>query len=145
MPHLALCLPENQDLFISIAEGHKLSFTPIENTVPSSKMLCFSINCTASAYVEFIEQLTSAVKDRSLGNISSSNTLRPQYYNQDDPYEVIKVIHAWGLGFALGNAIKYIARAGKKDPTKEIEDLEKAKTYIEIKTSLLKEQRDAGK
>lgn len=35
------------------------------------------------------------------------------------------------LGFCLGNVIKYISRAGKKDPDKEIEDLKKAKWYID--------------
>ena len=44
--------------------------------------------------------------------------------------EVIDAIEAWGLNFHRGNAVKYIARAGKKDPTKEIEDLKKAEWYI---------------
>ena len=35
-----------------------------------------------------------------------------------------------GLNFHRGNAVKYIARAGKKNPGKEIEDLEKAVWYI---------------
>lgn len=35
-------------------------------------------------------------------------------------------------GFCLGNAIKYIARAGKKDPHREIEDLEKAIWYTQF-------------
>lgn len=34
------------------------------------------------------------------------------------------------MNFCLGNAIKYIWRAGEKDQAKEIEDLEKAKWYI---------------
>ena len=40
------------------------------------------------------------------------------------------------LGFNLGNTIKYISRAGKKDPKKELEDLKKAKFYLDyhIKT-----------
>lgn len=55
----------------------------------------------------------------------------PQHYGgKDNPYEAIKVIEAWQLGFCLGNAIKYISRAGKKDPTKELEDLEKAMWYL---------------
>jgi len=62
----------------------------------------------------------------------------PQHYGGDTVYEVIKVIHAWGLGFDLGNAVKYIARAGKKDPAKEIEDLEKAKFYLESRIKELK-------
>ena len=52
------------------------------------------------------------------------------YGGQDDPYEVIKVINAWGLGFELGNTVKYIARAGKKDPSKRLEDLKKAAWYL---------------
>lgn len=45
-------------------------------------------------------------------------------------YETINVIEAWGLGFCLGNCIKYISRAGKKDPTKKLEDLKKAQFYL---------------
>jgi len=61
----------------------------------------------------------------------------PSHYGGDsNPYETIKVIDAWDLGFSLGNTVKYISRAGKKDPTKEIEDLKKALFYLEhhIKT-----------
>jgi hypothetical protein len=35
------------------------------------------------------------------------------------------------LGFHLGNAVKYIARAGKKDPNRLREDLEKARWYLD--------------
>ena len=45
--------------------------------------------------------------------------------------ETIEAIEAWGLGFCLGNAVKYISRAGKKDPTKTVEDLNKAIWYIQ--------------
>lgn len=56
----------------------------------------------------------------------------PNHYGgKDNLYEAIKVIDAWDLGFSLGNAVKYISRAGKKDPKKEIEDLKKALWYIE--------------
>lgn len=55
----------------------------------------------------------------------------PLYYGGDDnPYETIKVINAWDLDFELGNAIKYISRAGKKDPSKKVKDLKKAIWYI---------------
>ena len=63
----------------------------------------------------------------------------PNHYGGDTTYEVIKVIHAWELDFDLGNAVKYIARAGKKDPAKELEDLEKAQWYIDSKIKLIKE------
>lgn len=45
-------------------------------------------------------------------------------------YEVIDIIDAFNLGFCLGNAIKYILRAGRKTPDR-IQDLEKAIDYIE--------------
>lgn len=53
------------------------------------------------------------------------------YGGQNNPYEAIKVIEAWGLGFCLGNAVKYISRAGKKESDKEVEDLKKALWYIQ--------------
>jgi len=65
------------------------------------------------------------------------NINHPAHYGGgDNPYEAIKVIRAWELGFSLGNAVKYIARAGKKDAAKHIEDLKKAAWYIneEIET-----------
>jgi hypothetical protein len=58
------------------------------------------------------------------------------YGGADNPYEAIKVIEAWDLGFCLGNAVKYISRAGKKDASKMVEDLKKAAWYLnrEIQT-----------
>lgn len=64
----------------------------------------------------------------------------PNHYGGgDNVYEVIKVLSAWGLDFCLGNTVKYIARAGKKDPSKEIEDLEKAAFYLNYKINLMKD------
>jgi len=62
----------------------------------------------------------------------------PNHYGGDNVYETIKVIEAWGLDFHLGNTVKYISRAGKKDTDKEILDLEKAKWYLERKLEILK-------
>jgi hypothetical protein len=46
-------------------------------------------------------------------------------------YEVIDVINEWDLGYDLGNAVKYIARAGRKNPEKEMEDINKAIFYLQ--------------
>lgn len=51
----------------------------------------------------------------------------PNHYNVGG-IEVIDFIESWNLGFSLGNAIKYIARAPYKN--NELEDLKKAKWYI---------------
>ncbi len=63
---------------------------------------------------------------------------RPAHYT-DGKIEVIDYIEDKKLGFCLGNAVKYISRAGKKDPSKEIEDLKKAKWYIERRIKGLEE------
>jgi len=57
------------------------------------------------------------------------NVNHPPHYS-DGKIEVIDFIEDKKLGFHLGNAVKYIARAGKKDPEKTVEDLEKAKWYL---------------
>lgn len=53
------------------------------------------------------------------------------YGGADNPWEAIKVIEAWALGFNLGNAVKYISRAGKKEGANPVEDLEKARWYLD--------------
>lgn len=45
--------------------------------------------------------------------------------------EAIDVIEAYGLNFALGNAVKYILRCGHKGGmTDAVADLEKARAYL---------------
>lgn len=63
----------------------------------------------------------------------------PAHYN-DGKIEVIEYIEDKKLGFCLGNAIKYISRAGKKDPTKEVEDLKKAIWYVERRIKEINEE-----
>ena len=60
----------------------------------------------------------------------SSPVDHPSHYGGKlNPFETIKIIEAYKLGFHLGNAIKYVLRAGKKtsDPT---QDIEKAIWYL---------------
>jgi hypothetical protein len=60
----------------------------------------------------------------------NDQVIHPQHYGgKNNPYEAIKVIEAWGVGFNLGNTLKYISRAGKKDNI--IQDLEKALFYLD--------------
>lgn len=66
------------------------------------------------------------------------------YGGKDNPYEVIKVIEAWDLGFHLGNTIKYIARAGKKYETNTLTDLKKAKFYLDRKINLLEQDGNSS-
>ena len=63
---------------------------------------------------------------------------RPAHYT-DGKIEVIDYIEDKKLGFCLGNAIKYISRAGKKNPDKEVEDLNKAIWYIKRRIKEIEE------
>lgn len=62
----------------------------------------------------------------------------PSHYT-DGKIEVIDYIEDKQLGYHLGNAVKYISRAGKKNPDKTVEDLQKAIWYINRKIQKLKE------
>ena len=65
----------------------------------------------------------------------------PNHYGGElNPYEAIKVIDAWGLDFCLGNTVKYISRAGKKNTDKELEDLKKALWYLQHKIDTLEKK-----
>lgn len=55
---------------------------------------------------------------------------KPAHYTEGRKYEPRKVIADWCLNFNLGNAVKHIARAGRKGD--KIEDLRKAIQYIEF-------------
>lgn len=53
----------------------------------------------------------------------------PEHYENGKDYDLIDVIKHYDLNFNLGNVIKYVCRAGKKE--NELQDLEKAVDYLE--------------
>ena len=96
---------------------------------------------------DFIENNTSNIKFK-LETDNGGNTLKieqveddvvnhPRYYC-DGNIEVIDFIIDKKLNFNRGNVIKYVSRAGKKDINKEIEDLEKARFYLNKEIEILK-------
>lgn len=66
------------------------------------------------------------------------------YGGADNPHEVIKCLHAWGLELdaLLWNACKYIARAGKKGD--KIEDLKKAQFYLNRRIAALESLHESA-
>ncbi len=52
----------------------------------------------------------------------------PSHYTEGRKYETIDVIEDWKLNYHLGNAVKYISRAGRKG--NRLEDLKKAQWYL---------------
>lgn len=76
-------------------------------------------------------------------SIDKDKVNHPAHYGgKDNPYEAIKVIEAWDLGFNLGNTVKYIARCGKKDS--ELQELEKAAWYLNREIENRKKQQNNG-
>jgi hypothetical protein len=67
----------------------------------------------------------------------------PDHYQfgKNNEYEAIKVIEAWELDFHLGNTVKYISRAGKKEKDKELQDLNKALWYLQRRIDNLKNSK----
>jgi hypothetical protein len=64
------------------------------------------------------------------GNVLNNDAVNHPSHYTDGKIEVIDFIEDKKLGYHLGNAVKYISRAGKKDPAKKVEDLRKAAWYI---------------
>ena len=77
---------------------------------------------------QYWEECVDEVKEETVKEDDPVN--HPKHYT-DGRIEVIEYIEDKNLGFCLGNAIKYISRAGKKEKDKEIQDLRKAMWYIE--------------
>lgn len=68
--------------------------------------------------------------ERERTDLAPDPVHHPAHYKQGG-VEVIDAIEAWELGFCLGNTVKYVARAGKKDAAKTVEDLKKARWYLD--------------
>ena len=68
-----------------------------------------------------LKQVSAPVKDDPVNH--------PAHYTYGS-IEVIDVIEGLRLPFHLGNAVKYIARAGRKDKSRTVEDLRKAQWYL---------------
>jgi len=76
-------------------------------------------------------------QDQFLSTFDRDNE-KNYYGDKESPYEAIKIINNLDLNFNRGNVLKYILRAGKKYEDKEIEDLIKAKNYIDYEIERLK-------
>lgn len=96
-------------------------------------------NSTNSFGVKTIE-FETALKE-SYGRTGKMNDIinHPSHYCEGRKYEPIDVILDWDLNFTLGNTIKYISRAGRKDDI--IQDLEKAEYYLKKEIDRLKKIR----
>lgn len=64
---------------------------------------------------------------------------KPSHYTEGRKYEPKDVIRDWDLNFNLGNTVKYVARAGRKDDI--LQDLKKARQYLDFEIEYLEKER----
>lgn len=100
-----------------ITNAHDKKCLDIENANDDEVLYAYALLCRAHTPIESVNH--------------------PKHYNKGT-IEVIDYIEDQGLGFHLGNAIKYISRAGDKDPDKIDEDIRKAIWYLERFRDLIK-------
>ncbi len=67
----------------------------------------------------------------------------PNHYCEGRKYEPKDVIRDWNLNFNLGNTVKYIARNGRKADNSALQDLLKARQYLDFEIAALKEELNA--
>ena len=81
---------------------------------------------------EFMESELHNYDDRY--KMNNQNT--PKHYQ--GTIQPIDLINAQDLNFNLGNVVKYVCRAGKKQGENVLSDLEKAKNYINYEIERIK-------
>lgn len=92
--------------------------------IPSGKMLVFD---------------TKFLRRAGAQHQNTTDTVNHPAHYTAYPIEVIQLTEH--LNFCRGSAVKYLARAGLKNPDKEIEDLEKAAWYIQRELNRLKDNK----
>lgn len=102
-----------------------------------------------SCYCDKLKKVNQKIGNRDYPYIvnkdnppTSSNIIHPSYYGWIPKIECMDVVKHFD--FILGNVIKYCWRCGLKSSTTKLEDLEKAKYYIEIAIEMEKEKCNSG-
>lgn len=75
----------------------------------------------------YITEYSSKVKEALAEMVN--DPVSPDHYKAYKGLEIIELTEQ--MNFNRGNAVKYLTRAGLKDPDKELEDLEKAAWYVQ--------------
>ena len=65
------------------------------------------------------------------------NVIKPSHYKAGE-FDVIAFCQLHNINFDLGNVIKYVTRAGKKENNSELQDLNKAMEYLKRRIEFIK-------
>lgn len=75
--------------------------------------------------------------------VKTDNPIQPSYYGSKG-VQPIDIIEDQNLTFNSGNVVKYVARAGKKSKETEIQDLQKAKFYLDREITRLVREKETN-
>lgn len=117
--------------------GHALRPPMVDMLCPKrANTLCYNANCLAHGCIDMPKPDLCGLAERE-----SSRPGNVGQYDTSSVYEPIKVIEHYNLNFALGCAVKYVLRHGKKPGVDPIEDLEKARQNIDFEIARLRRLR----
>lgn len=122
---------------------------------PGSRMIAYPVGepyaiCDKSEYEYELKDDSIVIKERvdrfkstipwRERTLSSDNVSHPSHYANgwSNGAEVIDLTEH--LSFCAGNVVKYVCRAGRKDPDKHVEDLEKARWYLDREIERVKDR-----
>ncbi len=130
-------------------KGHSISFLTYELFFVDFKLSRFIMSSyTMDSFEEVVKMevdmerfkhVVEKFTDDSNADKKEAVNHPDHYGGKDNPYEVIKIIEALNVSFHIGNVLKYILRAGKKN-SKELEDLNKARWYLDRYIELVTEK-----
>ena len=106
---------------------------PMEDTMKEYEKLNQTGGLTGSVGFSstILEQQKTSKKVPSSGLSSVSDPVySPQHYTSIKGVECLDIIAFLKMSFNRGSAFKYLWRAGRKDPKKYLEDLNKARFYL---------------
>lgn len=112
---------KEEDLIVGSEVRTDNGFIGIVNEVKTHSVIIQHSNSLWDYQKNRIVQVLSKKKEQD-------NTNTPSHYNNGKGYDVIDFCNDYNLNFNRGSAIKYLAKAGKKE--NEIEDLKKAIDFI---------------
>lgn len=111
-----------------------------ERTEEDRHSIRLAKNCGGIKYCSDCDAESAAWQSRYLSRENANDPVNNPAHYTKGKIEVWDFIVDQELDFLLGNVVKYVCRAGKKDPAKTLEDLEKAKAYIDRKIRDVKEK-----
>ncbi len=94
-----------------------------------AKEWCGLENCSECLAMGYIERTGQADLNPYEDAPVNDPVNHPAHYTRGR-IEVLDFIEDQKLGYHLGQVVKYVCRAGKKDPAKYVEDLSKAEFYL---------------